>query len=81
MHICVKFDLDRGVEAVDGASGGLVPKSFEAWADQGIPAVAIVHEAQFGRAFQAVAGDALLIASSWLAIVPSLDCWSPETRP
>src|SRR5208283_4227201 len=47
------------VEAIDDTSGGLVPKSFEAWADQDIPAVAIVHEAQFGRAFQGVAGDAL----------------------
>jgi hypothetical protein len=37
----------------------LVPESFEARAGQDVPTVAVVHEAQLGRAFQAVTRDAL----------------------
>src|SRR5262249_40473603 len=47
------------VDAIDGTGGGLVPESFETRADQDIASVAVVHEAQFGLAVQAVAGDAL----------------------
>ncbi len=68
------------VEAIDDAGGGLVPEPFEARAGQDVPAAAIVNEAQLGLAFQGVTGDAPLTASSWLAIVPSLAWWSPETR-
>src|SRR5262249_44773240 len=47
------------VEAVDGPGGGLIPEPLEARAGQDTPAVAVIHEAQLGVAFDGVAGDPL----------------------
>src|SRR5262249_29670481 len=49
----------ENVEAVNGPGSGLIPESFQARTGQGISAVAVVHEAQFGLAFHGVIGHAL----------------------
>ncbi len=72
-HICERNSVRiEDVEAIEDAGGGLVAKSLEARADQGIPAVAVVHEARLGLAFQRRhSRRGRRTASSWLAIVPS----------
>ena len=47
------------VKAVDGPGGGLIPESLETRADQDAAADSVVHEAQFGVAYQGILGDSL----------------------
>jgi hypothetical protein len=47
------------VEAVEASGGGLVPESFEVRTDQGVPAVAVIDEAELGVAGLAVIRDPL----------------------
>jgi hypothetical protein len=77
----------EGIEPINDTCCGLVPESLKTWACQDVPAVAIIHEAKIGIAFQAVArnplcdrlklaGDSVLL----LLLVPGHPAIEPDTK-